>query len=347
MSLIFNAKTQNLGDLLGNGNIFTVPDFQRDYAWGEDNWQDLWNDSIRVWEEKQEHFMGSLMLQENEEGSEKFIILDGQQRTVTLSIFIIAITNILTKYGFGDIAQEIKTTYIGKKNIEKNLTFEIKLTLNENDKPFYYKHLATNIKAPMSIKSLPKSQQRMWKCYEFFCDRIEEYFVQNSVLNDKNLLNFLVSGLRQKLLFIRIDVGDAQSAFTLFETLNGTGLKLSPADMIKSYLFSITSKVADTFELVKTSWKNIIDNVEEEEFSDFMRYVWNATEKVVKKNELFKEVKKTVKNTQDVISVVTKLEDFSQIYMALSDYDSDFWEQDQKEKIYILSNLLKNKHKHR
>ena len=39
-------KTQDVTflDLIGNGKKYHVPLFQRDYAWEEEQWEDLWND---------------------------------------------------------------------------------------------------------------------------------------------------------------------------------------------------------------------------------------------------------------------------------------------------------------
>ena len=38
---LFDTKTQNFQELLGNGKRYKVPEFQRDYSWEEEQWQDL------------------------------------------------------------------------------------------------------------------------------------------------------------------------------------------------------------------------------------------------------------------------------------------------------------------
>jgi hypothetical protein len=42
--LKINTDDLNLRDLLGNGKKYRVPKFQRDYSWGQEQWQDLWED---------------------------------------------------------------------------------------------------------------------------------------------------------------------------------------------------------------------------------------------------------------------------------------------------------------
>ena len=61
----FNTKNDTLRKLLGNGLTYRIPRFQRDYSWGEDEWDDLWQDilgTIAVGGEPA-HYMGYLVLQ--------------------------------------------------------------------------------------------------------------------------------------------------------------------------------------------------------------------------------------------------------------------------------------------
>jgi hypothetical protein len=39
-----NTSSQTFRKLLGNGLIYRVPRFQRDYSWTEQEWDDLWQD---------------------------------------------------------------------------------------------------------------------------------------------------------------------------------------------------------------------------------------------------------------------------------------------------------------
>ncbi len=55
---LLDTKTVNLNDILGNGKIYRVPQFQRDYSWEQDNWEDLWNDIELAAQSKNAHYMG-------------------------------------------------------------------------------------------------------------------------------------------------------------------------------------------------------------------------------------------------------------------------------------------------
>ena len=88
----FKINTLNYMDLIGNGKIFSLPPYQRDYSWSEANWEDLWNDILRMTTDTPErHFMGTLFFQEQRE--REFVVIDGQQRLTTLNLFGLAVIN--------------------------------------------------------------------------------------------------------------------------------------------------------------------------------------------------------------------------------------------------------------
>ncbi len=86
----FNTANQTFRQIMGNGLLYRVPPFQRDYSWGEDEWEDLWQDILGLLEEDSEpaHYMGYLVLQSSD--NKHFDIIDGQQRLTTISILILA-----------------------------------------------------------------------------------------------------------------------------------------------------------------------------------------------------------------------------------------------------------------
>ncbi|MGB5686412.1 MAG: DUF262 domain-containing protein [Candidatus Electrothrix sp.] len=76
----FNTANNTFRQLMGNGLLYRVPPFQRDYSWSADEWDDLRQDllSLHTTEEEPIHYMGYLVLQSSD--SKRFGIIDGQQR---------------------------------------------------------------------------------------------------------------------------------------------------------------------------------------------------------------------------------------------------------------------------
>ena len=85
-------KTQDVTflDLIGNGKKYRVPSFQRDYAWEEEQWEDLWNDIQELLNAPRSfHYMGALVVEAVSD--REFQIIDGQQRVATLSVLALAV----------------------------------------------------------------------------------------------------------------------------------------------------------------------------------------------------------------------------------------------------------------
>ena len=132
-----DTKTVNLNDILSNGKIYRVPQFQRDYSWEQDNWEDLWNDIELAGQSKNAHYMGSVVLQSTV--GKEYLIIDGQQRFTTLTILTLAVIDAIQK--LADKGNEVEQNkerieilmrqYIGQKD-PTSLSYSSKLFLNEN-----------------------------------------------------------------------------------------------------------------------------------------------------------------------------------------------------------------------
>ena len=55
---VLRAATINYLELLGNGKAYRVPLYQHDYAWTEEEWEDLWNDVLDLrWQPEGRHYI--------------------------------------------------------------------------------------------------------------------------------------------------------------------------------------------------------------------------------------------------------------------------------------------------
>ena len=82
-------------DKLLNDAIYCIPRNQRRYVWSTQNWTDLYDDIELVVDKVAEsHFIGSIVLKDEgkEDGLSKYTVIDGQQRIITLTLFLSAIS---------------------------------------------------------------------------------------------------------------------------------------------------------------------------------------------------------------------------------------------------------------
>ena len=143
---LLDTSTVSFSDIIGNGKIYQVPSYQRDYSWKEDHWEDLWSDIVSITDNDSIHYMGSIVLQN--QGDKKYTIIDGQQRLATLSIIALATIRLIQDLVNNDIEKEkneerikiLSNKFLGDKD-PASLTYSEKLSLNENNNSFYQSHL--------------------------------------------------------------------------------------------------------------------------------------------------------------------------------------------------------------
>jgi len=156
-SISFNTSSDTLRKLFGNGLTYAVPAFQRDYSWTSDEWDDLWQDILGlIGDDREEaHYMGYLVLQSSDD--KKHIIIDGQQRISTLSIFILAAISCLQDMSAQQPdeiakdnrkrAEQLRNSYIGYLD-PVTLVSRSKLELNRHNNSFYQNYLVPLEKMP-------------------------------------------------------------------------------------------------------------------------------------------------------------------------------------------------------
>ena len=324
---ILNTRTINYLELIGNGKSYRVPSYQRDYSWSEEQWEDLWNDIVELRPDPEAvHYMGALVV----EGSNdrEFLIIDGQQRLATLSLFALAVIARLQAMTDAGTAPEANTAraqglrdrFIGEKD-PASLTESSRLYLNATDDAFYQDYLV-QLRPPLNPRRLPKSNRLLWKCFTYFTERLNEV---KELKNDGQVLASLLSEtVARQLVFILITVDDELNAYTVFETLNARGLELTTTDLLKNYLFSRVHVAAD-LEALQRRWQQLIATVGQEHFPKFLRYHLLCEQPKVRSQRLFKLVRDQTKTSADVFALMEQLEGRAELFAAVSDPSHGYW----------------------
>jgi uncharacterized protein with ParB-like and HNH nuclease domain len=300
---LLDTSTVSLSDIIGNGKVYKVPSYQRDYSWKQDHWEDLWADILTVLNGDSIHYMGSIVLQNK--GDKKYSVIDGQQRLSTLTLIVLAtiktIQNLIDKNIDKDNNIErvslLTKKFLGDKD-PASLTYSAKLELNENNNSFFQTHLMV-FRQPLNEKTLGDSDKLLWQAYNFFLGKITTHFQNNE--NGEDLANFLNKQIAERMMFIQIVVEDELSAYTVFETLNSRGVSLTVTDLLKNYLFSLSTKV--DLEHVKEKWRKIVDTVGLDNFPTFLRHYWISKNKLIRQEYLFRAMKDVVKTSPKVIEL--------------------------------------------
>ena len=166
---ILNTGTASYLELIGNGKTYRVPPYQRDYAWTQQEWEDLWNDVVEMRGDPDgRHYMGALVVQAR--GDREFFVIDGQQRLATISLLALAIIDTAATHGgcgcrrrngIGSGRPSSATASSAEKD-PASLVESSRLRLNETDDPFYQDYLV-QLRPPLNPRGLPGSNALLWK----------------------------------------------------------------------------------------------------------------------------------------------------------------------------------------
>lgn len=306
------------------GDKYHIPNYQREYAWEENELLDFWTDleNLRNGEQTQEHFFGQVVIHNNEEDGNKYII-DGQQRTITSMIFMRVLQknlkeiisnsdNETVKSEAEDDDAEITYNYKGKYSATKN---ELHLTLDELNADYFRENIL--IKFPNEKRDLKietrKAQERMRFAFWFFNKKIIETH-QSEKGSFFELIDTYYKLFTEKFVVLYMEATKLEEAFIIFETLNARGKDLETADLLKNYIFS---KSSNNFQTVEKNWKKMITFLENNDPTKYIRYYWNSKYNHTSEKSLYKEITRKIVNPRDCNDLLNKLVTFAPLYHDL------------------------------
>jgi len=327
----FNTENNTYGKLISSsGTIFQIPRFQRDYSWGDEEWEELWADLQTSITENRSHYMGYLVLQSVEKNT--YNVIDGQQRITTLSLMILAAMQNLNSL----IAQQvetdnnrsrlenIRTRFIG---FQDNITLisKNKLILNRNNNS-YYKDYLVSLTDPLPKRGFKETEHLLRKAFEWFNKRIVDLIKPFPKERQGSEIAKLVENIADNLFFTVITVTNELNAYTVFETLNARGVKLSSTDLLKNYLFSIVDSntqsgsnydSSNEIRELEDKWERIVSRIGSGNLSDFLRSFWLSRYEFIRHSNLFKAIRESIKNKADVFKLMRDMDADIDTYLLL------------------------------
>lgn len=219
------ATIHTLGQVLYSPNQYVIPVFQRNYRWELPQWQRLW-DSLEEIEQPGKtgnHFMGFLVYvvggTPQPGQNTRFHLIDGQQRLTTLSLLLIATRNVARRLGDAELAQELHDDYLvhPRKKGEQHY----RLLPKEHDQTAFVALVSG--KAPLP--------GRMAQAVAFF-ERMLTARAEAAPDSPRRLFEVVC----QRLDFMGATL-ESENAYSIFKSLNSTGVPLSQADLIRNFVF--------------------------------------------------------------------------------------------------------------
>ena len=217
---------KTISELFDGRKIFKIPQYQRAYAWEEQQLKDFVED-IENQKPGRNYFFGTILFQEQER-SERFEIIDivdGQQRITTLIIFMKLLLAEHKKAG-NDVTM-LENTYIRTYNRDK-------LCVLDTDNDFFTSYILQDNRPDDSQVHTP-SQRRLLRAKDFLSQSIEERL--------DRIEEFIDTIECMKVLTYSVE--DKAEATLIFETTNDRGKSLTSLEKTKSFLMHKTYIVSD------------------------------------------------------------------------------------------------------
>ncbi|MFP6013212.1 DUF262 domain-containing protein [Helicobacter pylori] len=248
------VKESTINDFFAlTGTIFSIPVYQRNYTWEEENCKKLLQDIISISQNKKTHFMGSITYILHHFDDEKslrqlqeFVIIDGQQRVTTIMLLLKAIE---TKIPNEEIKKEIDNLL--------NLTGQrLRLKPIKSDKEAFDLVMQNRSHEIQGVSHIRNN-------YKFFTKELDNYISKGYRIEE-----IYGAFLRLKIVAIGLELGEDDPQ-VVFESINATGVQLKGLDLIRNYLM-MGENSDNQNRLYNTYWVPLEDWLGERDLNDFI-----------------------------------------------------------------------------
>lgn len=324
MTKTLDTDKYTIGTLLGRyeRRRVVLPPFQRTYSWEKAQVNQFWND-LTLFENEfakapqtATYFLGPIVVIQQEDQIE---LLDGQQRLATATISLAAMrdaSRVLDKPGSTkghDLARDIQRELLEKDT--EPVTYS--LTLGELDEPFFVKSIKTDPPA-VPVNKL-RSHNLILTAYQIAQDRITAFIKGKSYEESIRILKSLRDSLSKGMTLIGIVVQNEEDAYTIFETLNDRGLRLSVPDLVLNLLMRRAPDDTSR-QLVRHHWNAMLQQMGKRDVSRFLRHMWVSRYGDLKSEGLFSAIKRHIDDSKlHSVDFAEQCADECDSYVALLD----------------------------
>lgn len=216
---------ENVAKVFGRDK-FSIPQYQRDYAWKRQNFVDLWEDLEEAIESKdsQGHFLGTIVVAPNKQNLQKFDIIDGQQRTTTIFMLLYALVSKCEN------KENLKTKFLLDES------GELKLEVAPQNQQFFKKLLeqaekGQNVK--LQDKADTQGKQNLYEVFQSILDKVAKFDSNKAKLYIESLKNMILMWLEEP---------NSGRAIRTFQSVNDRGVPLNLLDKLKSLLIYYSNR---------------------------------------------------------------------------------------------------------
>lgn len=275
----------SLKDYFSQNRKLVIPPWQREYSWKttEDMQVDtLMKDLLKFLRdpEAEEYLLGSVVLcQENPE-SDRLLLIDGQQRTLTLTLLLMCCQKYLFTAGIlnqNDVSDSMLVSDISgclTQNPLAKLDSRVEMKREDADATLEEIYNWSKIAGEYD-KTIFKNMDKKNDTQKNLVGTAEFIF-REMAGNIKTGKNGQISGkpgnwltpdemksamnkLMNRVKLIEIVVTDKRESISVFDHINNRGMNLNPADLVKNLMFESVKDIE--FPVISDNWEKMADTL--------------------------------------------------------------------------------------
>jgi len=263
--LRIEAAHKKVAEVFSKEYAFTIPAYQRPYAWEATQAEELLADLKDAMTQDSAaggfYFLGSIVLVKTH-GNPASRVVDGQQRLTTLTLLFSVIRDLTT-----DAEKQVQRERYIKQvaNDDEGIPEALRLQLRPKDQGFFEKHIqkrGVTDHLP-SLDGLTDSKARIVENAKLIRDRL-------TAMGEKErdeLLRFLL----QNCYLVVVEVPSDTAARRIFTVLNARGLDLSATDILKADLLERAGVEKESY--LSQRWEEVETALGRDRFSALFTHI--------------------------------------------------------------------------
>lgn len=277
----------SLMDYFTQNRTLVIPPWQREYSWSvaEDEQVDTLLKDLKKFltdDNATEYLLGSVVLCTLPNEKARPLLIDGQQRTLTLTLLLMCCQKYLRTYNLidGQSTQDTSLDSMITSCINSNAfqqgELKPRIEMKRSDADQTLRELYNwSIVAGEFDKSVFKDMDRKNPTQKNLIGSVEYIYSKlagvTKINKDKSVSkkpgdwlepNQIKAGilkLLQSVKLIQIQVDDRRESISVFDHINNRGMDLNPADLVKNLMFE---NVADNeFETISYNWNLMVESL--------------------------------------------------------------------------------------
>ncbi|MDU5070000.1 DUF262 domain-containing HNH endonuclease family protein [Finegoldia magna] len=254
MSTTIEINKKSVKEFLeaGKKQKFVIPEYQRPYAWGEEEVQTLFDDIVEYTQERIDspYFLGTIVSYTNDNKEQE--IIDGQQRITTLCLLLRALYTKIEKMDHtkerNNFLSQIEpalweTDELSGEADKRKALLESRVFESE------YNYILNNI---LSTGIAYNDAKDNYTKNYLLCQNLIDKYAKDEPLTFYHLINNILN----KAIFLPIKADSQETALTIFSTLNDRGLPLSDADIFKAKIYNNIKDTEDRNTFIQ-KWQEV------------------------------------------------------------------------------------------